>query len=147
MQSKYSFLIKVFLILSLSFIVSSPMVLSTGQLENASVEISSISKVNGGFVISLTNTGDTFVRGLRLKINVTGGWIKPVDFHYNALLFSCNCTDVFQPGDTFNISTVDYGHFFSIGFLEISVQTLSFATGDVSAQKSAFIFCSFIIIL
>jgi hypothetical protein len=115
--------------------------------EEKSVEITSISKEKGGFIITLTNTGDTLVRGIFLNISINGGWINPIDFYYDELLFSCNCTDVFQPGNTYIISTLDNETFFSFGLLVVSVKVSSEAIGTIKAKIQAFIIGSFIILL
>jgi len=79
-------------------------------------------------------------------MTVIGGWIKPIDFHYDELLFICNCTDVFEPGDTYTLSTSEYETFFGIGFLEISIVVSSQATGIISTTKNAFIIGALIIL-
>ena len=46
--------------------------------EEEAVAITSISKLNGGFLIELTNTGEGLVRGILFNVSVTGGWINPM---------------------------------------------------------------------
>ena len=138
------------LILTWSFLMSIvvfPSSLSVSPVDTGDLEITSIEKEPGGFIITLTNTGDTYLRGLYLNISVTGGWIMPIDFHYNELLFICNCTDVFEPNDIMKISTSVYDTFISFGFLEVIVDVSSSAIGSRHAEQRAFIIGSFIITL
>ncbi len=137
----YAFFI--FVILSMSLFSSLGQGLKLN--EDASVDIASITNQQGGFSIELVNTGETIVRGLRLMINVTGGWFKPIDFRYNQLLFACNCTDVFEPGDSFFMSTTDVESFFGFGPIQITVETSSFATGKNSVTQKAFLFGSYLL--
>jgi archaellum component FlaF (FlaF/FlaG flagellin family) len=115
--------------------------------DNNDIEITSIEKEVGGFVITFTNTGDTYLRGIQFNITVTGGWILPVDFHYDEQLFDCNCTDVMVPGDTLMISTNDFDMFTSFGFLDVNVEVSSYATGSRQAEQQAFIIGTFIFLL
>jgi len=134
------------ILFALSVLFSS-LVISTTKVDSSEIEITSIEKTTGGFKITFTNTGDTYLRGIQFNISVIGGWIKPVDFHYDEMLFDCNCTDVLEPGGELIISTNDFEMFMSFGFLDITVDVSSNSIENLHQEQRAFIIGTFIILL
>ena len=146
MENKYKCINRIVFCFVIFLFIIIPINSAVSYDEQSAMEISSISTGPGGFIIGLSNTGETYIRGVTIMVNVTGGWIKPIDFHYEDLLFSCNCTDVFQPGDTYNIYTSTNESFFSFGFIDLSVYVSSYPIESISVERRAFIFGPFILL-
>jgi len=134
------------IMLALSTLISCT-VIATTQDNSGEIEITSIEKETGGFKITFTNTGDTYLRGIQFNISVVGGWVMPVDFHYDDQLFDCNCTDVLEPGEALIISTNDFDMFMSFGFLDIIVDVSSNSIENLHEEQRAFIIGTFIFLL